>query len=269
VRRSVLGLAVLAAAGVAPALADGAIAAGSTGNVVRDGIAFGWTVNEAKEAAIQTAISHCRTFEARAAANRCQVVATFSGECFAIAYDPKPGTPGAGWGVGSDQLAANQKAIAMCEESAGPARKGYCRVERFGCDTTGQRQAPEAAPKDQTQAPTQSPGNSDAKADVAASPEPPPAPQPRRQPPAEPTARNTGSPLLPIGAMAGVGIAYALGQYLRGKLKGSIAERQVLTGGALAIGAAIAVKLLDMAGAEQTVSLVLAGLLALGAAFLF
>jgi hypothetical protein len=159
----------------------------------------------------------------------------------------------------------------MCEESAGPARKGYCRVERFGCDTSGQREAPQSGPKDQTQAPAETPAASDAKSEPALAiptPEQPPAAQPKRQPQAEPRARNTGSPLLPIGAMAGVGMAYALGQHLRGKLKGGVAERQILTGGALAIASAIAIKLLDMAGADQTVGLVLAGLIALGAAFL-
>jgi hypothetical protein len=132
---TLLILAVLMGAGP-PLLADGAIAVGSTGDVVKDGIAFGMVVNEPKQTAAETAVKRCRTFKARAAAERCKVVATFSGECFAVAYDPKPGTPGAGWGVGADQLTANLKAIAMCEETAGPARKGYCQVESGGCDTT-------------------------------------------------------------------------------------------------------------------------------------
>src|SRR5262245_58258026 len=124
------------------ARADGAVAVGSTGNVVKDGIAFGMVVNEPKEKAAETAVRRCRTFEARAAAERCKVVATFAGECFAVAYDPKPGTPGAGWGVGANQFLANQKAIAMCEETAGSARKGQCQVETGGCDTVGPPDAP-------------------------------------------------------------------------------------------------------------------------------
>jgi uncharacterized protein DUF4189 len=119
--------------------ADGAVALGSTGDVVRDGIAFGMVVNEpTKEAAGETAVQRCRTFQARTAAERCKVVATFAGECVAVAYDPKPGTPGAGWGVGPNQFLANQRAVAMCEETAGSARKGFChQVEIGGCDTTG------------------------------------------------------------------------------------------------------------------------------------
>jgi Domain of unknown function (DUF4189) len=138
-----LGLAVLvspALLGAAPrSWADGAVAVGSTGDVVKDGIAFGAVVNEPKEAAAEAAITHCRTFKARAAAERCKVVATFAGQCFAVAYDPKPGTPGAGWGIGENQFLANQKAIAMCEETAGSARKGHCQVETGGCDTSSQQ----------------------------------------------------------------------------------------------------------------------------------
>jgi hypothetical protein len=149
---AVLAAAALAAAalgGAAPprSWADGAVALGSTGDVVRDGIAFGLAVNEAKETAAETAVKRCRTFKARAAAERCKIVATFSGECFAIAYDPKPGTPGAGWGVGPDQITANLKAIAMCEQEAGPARKGFCQVETGACDTTGRRTEPTPAPQ--------------------------------------------------------------------------------------------------------------------------
>jgi uncharacterized protein DUF4189 len=135
-----MGLAALAAPALLgrPSWADGAVAVGSTGDVVKDGIAFGMVVNEPKETAAETAIKRCRTFQARAAAERCKLVATFAGECFAVAYDPKPGTPGAGWGVAPNQFLANQKAIAMCEETAGSARKGQCQVESGGCDTGAQ-----------------------------------------------------------------------------------------------------------------------------------
>jgi hypothetical protein len=135
---SLAALALPALLGAAPrSSADGAVAVGSTGDVVKDGIAFGLVVNEPKETAAETAIQRCRTFQARAAAERCKVVATFAGQCFAVAYDPKPGTPGAGWGLGANQFLANQKAIAMCEETAGSARRGQCQVETGGCDTGG------------------------------------------------------------------------------------------------------------------------------------
>jgi hypothetical protein len=143
---ALLGLATLAVPALLGALpprarADGAVAVGSTGDVVKDGIAFGTVVDEPKDAAAEAAIRHCRTFQARAA-EHCKVVATFAGECFAVAYDPKPGTPGAGWGVAANQFLAHQKAIAMCEETAGSARRGQCQVERSGCDTAAPAQAP-------------------------------------------------------------------------------------------------------------------------------
>jgi hypothetical protein len=338
-----LGLAALAAvaltlAGRERAWAEGAIAVGTTGDVVRYGIAFGVAVDVAKDVAADIAVKRCRTFEARKAAERCQVVATFSGECFAIAYDPTPGTPGAGWGVGPDQLVANQKAVAMCEQSAGPARKGYCQVERHGCDTTGPNPAPKP-PEGQTDATpdAKSEGASDAKpetkplppADGKAAPiakeakgdvedakaakaskevkdvgqpkeavgatvtkddipkadkrseadtspeDAPAAHEPKVKPKTkaaadrvEPKGRSAGSPLFPVLAMAGVGLAYAAGQRLRGRAKGGLAERQIVTGGALAVAAAIAIKLLDMVGAGATMTAAVAGLIALGAALL-
>ena len=137
VAAAVLAAALLVGAG-GGARADGALAVGSTGDVVKYGIAFGMVVDQPKGQAAEKALEHCRTFKAREAAEQCRVVATFSrGECYAVAYDPKSGTPGAGWGIGPDQAAANKKALAMCEETAGPERKGTCRVASADCDTAG------------------------------------------------------------------------------------------------------------------------------------
>jgi hypothetical protein len=117
------------------AWAEGAVAVGNTGDVVRHGIAFGMVVNEPNGKAGEVALRRCRTFKAREAAEQCKVLATFSGACFAVAYDPQPGTPGAGWGVGQDQIEANLKAMKMCEATAGPARGRFCQVESGACDT--------------------------------------------------------------------------------------------------------------------------------------
>ena len=120
------------------AVADGAVAVGSTDDVVKHGIAFGMVVNEPKEKAAEIALARCRAFDgsSRAAIANCKVVAAFSRECFAVAYDPKSGTPGAGWGVGKDPIEANQKAMTMCGSTAGPQRKGFCEVKSWGCDTS-------------------------------------------------------------------------------------------------------------------------------------
>jgi hypothetical protein len=140
--RHLAGAALLAAALHAGAgrvaLADGAVAVGSTGNVVKHGIAFGLVADEPKEKAADLALARCRAFvkgSSPEATAQCKVVAVFSRQCFAVAYDPQPGTPGAGWGVGKDQIDANQNAMKMCEATAGPARARFCQVESGACDT--------------------------------------------------------------------------------------------------------------------------------------
>jgi hypothetical protein len=265
-------LAIAALVGAAGQLwADGAVAVGTTGNVVADGIAFGMVVDVPKATAAATAVQRCRTFHARAAADRCKVVATFSGACFAVAYDPKPGTPGAGWGVGPDQDTADAKAIAMCEAAAGSARKGYCRVETGGCDTTGQTEAllggkasekgGEKAPAERQQAdPPANPPAANPPVQAKAAPDTKPARTPEAKAPAG------GAPFLPLGTFVIVAAAYAMGQLVRGKLKAGFAERQILTGGGLAVGAAVAVKLLDMTGIGSLIELVLTGLAGLAIA---
>jgi hypothetical protein len=122
----------------AHAFADGAVAVGTTGDVVRHGIAFGLVVDEPKEKAAELALARCRAFvkgSSVEATQRCKVMETFSRECFAVAYDPQPGTPGAGWGVGKDQIEANGKAMKMCEASAGPQRARFCQVDAGACDS--------------------------------------------------------------------------------------------------------------------------------------
>jgi hypothetical protein len=262
-------LALLCAAAVAAAAlasaaarswAEGAIAMGTTGNVVRDGIAFGMVVNEPKDQAAGTAIDRCRSFQARAAAERCKVVATFSRQCYAVAYDPQPGTPGAGWGVGVDQLAANQKAVAMCEEAAGPARKGYCEVASAGCDTLVQTEA----------APSAAPQRDNA---VSEGPKPQPvSPAPSAEPRQQAREKQrgswlgTGTPAFLVAVMGAVGAAYGLGQLARGKLRGGLKERQVVKGVTLAIAAGAIIKLLELAGSGEAAITTVAGVLVLAAA---
>src|SRR5882672_4279902 len=99
----VVALIAVAAVASTPAGADGALAVGSTSDVAKDGIAVGTSVNyksstEAREAALK----RCREYKpAPKAAAMCQSVGTFKGECYAVSFDPKPGTPGAGWAIAS------------------------------------------------------------------------------------------------------------------------------------------------------------------------
>ncbi len=140
VSKGVLGLAALAAASLTvthAARPEGALAVGWTGNVSRDGLAVGTAINyPSREAAVATALEYCRNSkQAKKAAQTCKLVATFRRECYAVAYDPKPGTPGAGWAVAADKATAEERAIAICEASAGTDRQGTCRTEEAKCDT--------------------------------------------------------------------------------------------------------------------------------------
>ena len=127
--------AVLHLAATPAARSDGAIAVGSTGDVVRHGIAFGMMVDEPAKSAGTIALERCQKFEARDAAKHCKVVATFRRQCYAVALDPEPGTPGAGWGVDKTQDAADERAMAMCKETAGADREAFCKIEVGECDT--------------------------------------------------------------------------------------------------------------------------------------
>ena len=113
-----------------PAIADGAFAVGSTGNA-KDGIAMGGSTNyRTANGARERALKECHEYEAPKAAALCRVVATFKGECFASAFDPKPGTPGFGWGVASTKELAEERALENCRVTAGEARRRFCAVEK-------------------------------------------------------------------------------------------------------------------------------------------
>src|SRR5882672_7684414 len=100
-----------------PASAEGALAVGSTSNVSKDGIAFGTAVNyKSNGEARSAALDKCRGYKpAPKAAAECQLVGSFKRECWAIAMDPKPGTPGAGWAIASTKATAEQRALDACK----------------------------------------------------------------------------------------------------------------------------------------------------------
>ena len=69
----------------------------------------------------------CREYKAAPkAAAQCITVGTFKGECYAISFDPKPGTPGAGWAIASSKDLAEERAIGNCKVTAGNNRRDYC-----------------------------------------------------------------------------------------------------------------------------------------------
>jgi hypothetical protein len=129
--------ALLAAALAAssPAGAAGALAVGSTSDVANDGIAVGHSINyNTAEEARAAALKRCREYKpAPKAAAKCQSVATFAGECYAVSFDPKPGTTGVGWAIASTKALAEERALENCKAIAG-SRRDYCRLQESKCD---------------------------------------------------------------------------------------------------------------------------------------
>ncbi len=132
----VVALAAIAAVATSPATADGALVVGSTSDVARDGIAIGTSINyKTADEAEQAALQRCRNYKpAPKAAAQCRSVGTFRGECYAISFDPKEGTPGAGWAIAATKELAEQRAVANCQITAGEGRRDFCRVEESKCD---------------------------------------------------------------------------------------------------------------------------------------
>ena len=138
--RGILAGAVICAAVhvITPAaLAEGAIAIGASGNFAKDGFAFGGAINKAStEEASQQALATCKKYEgAPKMAAICKVYFTFSRECYALAFDPKPGTPGVGWAISDDKVKAEERAQKNCEVTAGAGRRDFCKINQSYCDT--------------------------------------------------------------------------------------------------------------------------------------
>jgi hypothetical protein len=136
-----IGLGMLAGALLWPsvAAAEGALALGMPADVAKDGFAYGYKVRAAsRQEARAEALNQCRTTEVAGqyAKSLCKIVSTFRNDCVAIAMDPAPGTPGAGWGVGPNREAAERRAMNMCLETAGASRRQFCKVDNSNCDTT-------------------------------------------------------------------------------------------------------------------------------------
>jgi hypothetical protein len=116
--------------GSTSSIAAGAFAIGSSGDVARDGVAIGHSVNQStKAAAAALALQQCRNYNpAPKMAKLCKVIETFTRQCFALAFDPKPGTPGVGWAIGPDKKSAETLALTACQATAGADRRGFCMV---------------------------------------------------------------------------------------------------------------------------------------------
>jgi hypothetical protein len=132
----VVALIAVAAVASTPAGADGALAVGSTADVAKDGIAVGTSINyKTADEAAEAALRRCRDYKpAPKAAAQCRSVGTFRGECYAVSFDPKAGTPGAGWAIAATKGQAEERAMANCQTTAGEGRRDFCRIEESKCD---------------------------------------------------------------------------------------------------------------------------------------
>jgi len=131
---ALLATAVLLAG--SPARAEGALAVGSTSDVIKDGIAVGTSVNyDTADEALEAALKRCRDYKpAPKAAALCQSVGTFKGECYAVSFDPKDATPGAGWAIAPTKALAEERALANCKITAGDDRRAFCKIVESKCD---------------------------------------------------------------------------------------------------------------------------------------
>jgi Domain of unknown function (DUF4189) len=137
---AVIGLA--AALWSQPGITAGAIAIGIPPGGIAKGFAGGHSLNAADMASARDgAVNGCHksTGASAAAQSACAVVATFKDQCYAIALDPKDGTPGAGWAVAETQALADEEALQQCRNTSDKDRKSFCEVPstNHGCDGAG------------------------------------------------------------------------------------------------------------------------------------
>jgi hypothetical protein len=118
------------------ARADGALAIGLPSDVAKQGFASGYSYDaENMDAARKTALDYCRRAPtSERARSLCSIVETFATKCVAVAMDPKAGTPGVGWSVAENRLAAENEALARCAATAGQERRDACKVSNSNCD---------------------------------------------------------------------------------------------------------------------------------------
>lgn len=116
------------------AYAKGTIALGLPADVAKDGLSFGESYNYGtREEADSRALDECKK-QGGPSAPLCHIVATYDHRCMALAMDPAAGTPGFGWDIADTQDLARDHALALCRQSAGPARAAFCEISQTQCD---------------------------------------------------------------------------------------------------------------------------------------
>ena len=106
--------------------AEGALAIGAPQNVAKSGIAFGYANNKpSADEAIQRALELCRTAPSSDEAHGlCTLVRSYHDECVAVSMDP----------INHTLKEAEENAMANCEATAGPDRRGHCEASASSCD---------------------------------------------------------------------------------------------------------------------------------------
>ena len=96
--------------------------------------------NTPADAAKAGAIEGCKTKTPASETSKalCRIVATFKNQCAALAFDPKDGTPGFGWGVADTAAEAKELALDLCRATAGPDRRDACIIAPNGLRCDGQ-----------------------------------------------------------------------------------------------------------------------------------
>jgi Domain of unknown function (DUF4189) len=120
------------------AMADGALAVGLPDDIAKLGVAYGYATSRSTASAARSqAMQRCREPVGSSAAARklCKVIEAFSDRCVAVAIDAQSNPPGFGWAIAVGMQAAEDQALAKCEETAGKDRRAACRIEKSACDT--------------------------------------------------------------------------------------------------------------------------------------
>ncbi|MCB1522457.1 MAG: DUF4189 domain-containing protein [Hyphomicrobiaceae bacterium] len=134
---ALLFLALLTIIEIRPVSAEVALAVGTTARgVARDGIAIGYAaLRGEEELSRKQALGYCQSLRtAPVAARSCRIVKTLPQGCAAMALDPKPGSPGAGWSLAEDIDEAVDEAVGRCRDSSPRSRRGACKLMSLACE---------------------------------------------------------------------------------------------------------------------------------------
>jgi hypothetical protein len=118
-------------------VAAGAIAIGVPADVARDSISIWTAVKEAAtDQATEKALAGCKAVGSNASKALCKIVATYSNQCAAAAFDLQSVTPGWGWAIADNSMAAKKQAMTNCHAMTGSAGRDACEVVSNGdwCD---------------------------------------------------------------------------------------------------------------------------------------